>query len=73
MNTTTTLVENKSEALKDQLRNLDEYTNLVNVPRSCGQLALLGLSKSKELLVDHDGKGTDTPPIKVHTINRFLI
>ena len=67
MDTTVTLVENKTETFNEQLKELNEYTNLVNVPQSCGALALLGLSKSKEVLVDHDGKGQNTPPIKVHT------
>ena len=67
MDTTVTLVENKTETFNEQLKELNEYTNLVNVPQSCGTLALLGFSKSKEVLVDHDGKGKHTPPIKVYT------
>ena len=59
------MVKNKTETFNEQLRELDEYTNLVNVPQSCGALALLGLSKSKQLFVDYDGKGEDTLPIKV--------
>ena len=52
-----TEVQNLGMKLKKALMNLtelDEYTNLVNVHQSCGALALLGLSKSRQLLVDYD-------------------
>ena len=66
---TTTLVKNKTDAFDEQLNDLEEFTNLVHVPVSCGALALSGLNKSKELFVDHDGPGANTPAIKVFFLN----
>ena len=41
------------------------YINSVNAPVSCGQLSLLGVTQSKRILVDPDGKGINDVPIQV--------
>ena len=44
---------------------LENYINTINAPESCGQLSLLGVSKSKRILIDPDGKGINDVPIEV--------
>ena len=59
------LVKQKVEALDEQLGDLEEFTNLLPIPESCGKLSLLGITKSMESLIDPDGKGENNAPIKV--------
>ena len=59
------LVEQKVEALNEQLKDLEEFTNLIHIPETCGKLSLLGITKSMESLIDPDGKGQNNTPIKV--------
>ena len=44
---------------------LEDYINKINAQESCGQLSLLGVSKSKRILIDPDGKGMNDVPIEV--------
>jgi len=45
---------------------MEEYSNLVNAPESCGHLKLLGATKSKNISIDFDGEGANIAPLEVH-------
>ena len=66
------LVEQKVEVLDGQLEDLEEFTNLIHIPESCGKLSLLGITKSMESLIDPDGKGENNAPIKVSNFKYYI-
>ena len=59
------LVDEKIEILNEQVNDMEEYSNLVNAPESCGHLKLLGATKSKNISIDFDGKGANIAPLEV--------
>ena len=59
------LVENEIREINNQVMTQKEYDSLVNPPESCGELSLYGVSDSKKLLIDPDGKGVENDPIEV--------
>ena len=59
------LVDDKIESLNEQVNDIEEYSDLVNAPESCGHLKLLGATKSKNILIDFDGKGANIAPLEV--------
>ena len=59
------LVENEIRKINNQVMTQKEYDSLVNPPESCGELSLYGVSDSKKLLIDPDGKGVENDPIEV--------
>jgi len=65
INATNEMVEDKFDDLKEEVRDLSDFTNIVNMPESCGHLKLMGDSKSKTLLVKPDGENSNEAPIKV--------
>ena len=66
------LVENEIREINNQVMTQKEYDSLVNPPESCGELSLYGVSDSKKLLIDPDGKGVENDPIEVSYIRDFL-
>ena len=59
------LVENEIREINNQVMTQKEYDSLVNPPESCGELSLYGVSDSRKLLIDPDGKGVENGPIEV--------
>ena len=59
------LVENEIREINNQVITQKEYDSLVNPPESCGELSLYGVSDSRKLLIDPDGKGVENDPIEV--------
>ena len=49
------LVDGKMEPLNEQVNDMEEYSNIVNAPESCGHLKFLGANKSKNISIDFDG------------------
>ena len=58
------LVDGKIESLNEQVNDMEEYSNLVNAPESCGHLKLLGATKSKNISIDFDGNGENNTPLE---------
>ena len=59
------LVENEIREINNQVMTQKEHDSLVNPPESCGELSLYGVSDSRKLLIDPDGKGVENDPIQV--------
>ena len=69
INATNEIVDGKFDTLKEEVRDLSDFTNIVNMPESCGHLKLMGDSKSKTLFVKPDGEGSSEAPIEVSELN----
>ena len=59
------------DTLKEEVKDLTNFTNIVNMPESCGHLKLMGDSKSKTILVDPDGEGSNEEPIEVSEFKKY--
>ena len=70
---TNNLVQNEIGNISEKLTDFEEFSILLNMPQSCGQLKYLGVSKSKKLLVDPDGSGENNAPIEVKDFFLFFI
>ena len=57
----------KGQEAHNELHELKNYINLIEAPESCGQLSLLGVTQSRRILLDPDGKGINDVPIQVST------
>ena len=49
INATNEIVDEKFDTLKEEVKDLSDFTNMVNMPESCGHLKLMGDSKSKTI------------------------
>ena len=64
---TNTLVETEVGTLNEKIKEFEDYTNKVNMPESCGQLKMLGVTKPKTLLVNPQKVEANNEPIEVIT------
>ena len=69
INATVEIVDEKIVTLKEEVKDLSDFTNIINMPESCGHLKLMGDSKSKTLLVKPDSEGSSEAPIEVSELN----